>query len=170
MSKMIPLSVGMSLNIHSSSISNMTLNRKGMVAEYTRSVAASIRSTAQVITQQKTGKADRWVGGRASRFKPMWASYHVSWRRASPSDVVWKVSNRKSYARYVFLGTANTITSNKGKVMPVGKSQLGLYGVARLRKGKAKKHNINFKNSVSGQKARNFLMEATRKVYVARGL
>jgi len=170
MSGLMKLSVGMSLNIDHSAISNMTLNPTGMVSSYTRSVAKSIRKTARIITIRKTGKADARAGGRISTKKPMWQQYHVRLNRSSPTDVVWHVSNGSPHAVFVFLGTVGPIKSSTGKVMPVGKSQLGLSGAARIPAGQSKTYGVVYKDSVSGQKARNFLMEATRKVYVARGL
>ena len=91
-------------------------------------------------------QTDQKLGSR------LFESYKSGVSLVGPDDVIWKVSNSRRYAIYVFKGTrGQLITSRNGRRMPVGKSQLGFYGVAKIPFNSKKIHYVR---TVQGQGAR----------------
>lgn len=79
----------------------------------------------------------------------------------------YRVSNRASYARYVFEGTTGPIVPKKGRMLLVGKSATGIRG--KLPKGFPKSWRISARPFVDGQSANNIPMKAAHAVLTRRG-
>lgn len=86
----------------------------------------------------------------------------------TPRTTKYRISNKASYARYVFAGTKPIITPKKGPYLIVGRSATGL---RRIPKGFPRKaYGIKFREQVRGQTANNIPMKATAAVFARRGL
>lgn len=183
---MVSLSRGIRFDIHQSKISKFTLPG-GDVYKWTRNIALETKVEAATLTRLKAVKADMRMAGydktdiKKYRFHTdgrggaaiqtdqklgsrLFESYKTYVSLVAPSDVIWRVGNDRKYAKYVFLGTkGQIIQSRNGRKMPVGKSQLGFYGVARI---PFSSKRIRFVRTVDGQRAENYPMRALRKVLV----
>lgn len=144
------------LVLNEKNIAALTLTPAGMVGRYTAVLAYDIREVAIAETAAGTTKYGR---GQMAR------SYNVSMGPMTASRSTFRLKNRKHYAAYVFRGTQGPIRSTRGRLMPIGKSQLGL-GFIKAPAGT----KFKLKKAVRGQEGKNYPMRAARLVFARRGL
>ena len=137
-------------------IAGMTMTPAGLVGRWTSVLTYDIREEAMALTAAGTTEYGR---GQLAR------SYNVSMGAMGRSGSTFHLKNRKRYAAYVFRGTTGPIRSRKGRLMPVGKSQMGL-GFIRAPKGT----KFTLRSRVDHQTGHNYPMKAAKVVFARRGL
>lgn len=142
---------------------------KGIVAGYVQSFARETKTQAVALTHETTGHSVRGFP-RSGRMAKAWTVTPAAY---APTFTVFRVTNKRPYAVYVFKGTQNVIVRGK-KRMPVGKTQL-----VGIRRGKMPEQQffaarttgkMPLRQKVRGQKANNIPSIAVRTVMLKRGL
>ena len=152
--------------IHQEEISKWTALPNGMVSSWLRELTDDISREAAIITKRDTN--NRGYPFHMTDRLQLWQGYHTWLEELGPTRSVYHVRNSVSHAKYVFQGTGPIVAH--GTAMPVGKSQLGLYGAARIPVEQVKLYRIVYKQEVDGQRARNFPMRAAALVMKRRGM
>jgi hypothetical protein len=166
MPRNVNLKRGTVVIIHQDEISKMTALPNGMVSSWLRKLTDDITKAAAVMTKAETN--NRGYPFHMTDRLQLWQGYHTWLEELGPTRSVYHVRNSVSHAKYVFQGTGPIFA--KGVAMPVGKSQLGLYGAVHVPKEQVALYRIVYKQQVDGQRARNFPMRAASLVMKRRGM
>lgn len=173
----VKLSRGVRFEIDDRAISSMTLLPTGLISRHYAPILEEIKVEAVKRTIRAQAATAARVAAKTGTFKVpaknqkrLADDYSVFLANRSNSRVTWNVRNNRSYAAYVFRGTKGPITAG-GRIMPIGKSRMGLYGVARIFdvKGAVKTYGVRFKRKVRGQRAKNHPFNAMQAVLRKRG-